>query len=603
MTTDPRTPINEAFDQAEDVDMGDMPDREEFEQQDGAAETKGPKPADRAHEAALYPLNDIGNGKRFEAYFGDQALRVPRVAWHTWTKTHWARDDDDLKVREMAQLVSPEILNEIPHIALEEWEKRAIDALPAARDEVKRLEAIDDLNSEQAAELGKARFAVSRGETAKKALGGRRADHRRHSKATGNSGKIDAMLKEAAVNLSERLDSLDADPLAINCATGTVRFTVVDGRDPRTGKDTGASPTVTVRQAPHDRKDLITKCMPVNFDPDAAPPEGKKFDAFLRRVQPNEEMRRFIQRWFGLSMSGIPVQKLAFFYGHGANGKSVLVDLICRIMDDYAATAPIEALTGQSRRGGSDATPELIPLIGARAVRSSEPEQGERFKEGMIKSLTSGEPIPVRALHSDFVFIKTFFKLTISGNHKPEIRGTDDGIWRRVLLVPFDVQIPEAERDPNLGEALWAERDAVFAWMVEGLRDYLEGGLQVPAQVTDATDGYRKDSDPVGAFLAECTVMDGGDDFILSKDLIEAFNFWLEENGETRWGGRTVSLRLKDKAGRWRHPATGKAMVPGKQKATGYRGVRLTDTFNAVFSARHDGGHGYGERPRSEEDW
>lgn len=600
--SDPRTPINEAFDQAEDVDMGEtpIPEREQAnpEEDDGK-----PRPADRAAEAALFPLNDIGNGKRFEAYFGGQAMRVPRVAWHTWAKTHWARDEDDLKVREMAQLVSPQILLEIPHLALEKWEKRAIDALPMAREDVKRLEAIGDPSAEQEAELGKARSAVYRGEAAQKALGGRKADHRRHSKASGNSGKIDAMLKEAAVNLSKRLDSLDADPLAINCASGTVRFTVIDGIDAKDGSDTGASPTVKVRQDPHEMKDLITKCMPVNFDPDTPPPAGKKFDAFLRRVQPNEEMRRFIQRWFGLSMSGIPVQKLAFFYGHGANGKSVLVDLICRIMDDYAATAPIEALTGQSRRGGSDATPELIPLIGARAVRSSEPEQGERFKEGMIKSLTSGEPIPVRALHSDFVFIKTFFKLTISGNHKPEIRGTDDGIWRRVLLVPFDVQIPEAERDPNLGEALWGERDAVFAWMVEGLRDYLEGGLQVPDQVTDATDGYRKDSDPVGAFLGECTVMDGGDDFILSKELIEAFNFWLEENGETRWGGRTVSLRLKDKAGRWRHPATGKAMVPGKKKATGYRGVRLTDTFKAVFDARHDSGQGYGARPGSEADW
>jgi len=594
--SDPRTPIREAFDQAEDVDMGETPQGSEEPSDNGGTGKKRPEPAPRSEEAAHYPLNDIGNGMRFETYFGDQALRVPRVAWHTWNGTHWARDDDELKVREMAQLVSPQILQELPHIALEDWEKRAIDGLPVARAEAKRLGDLAERTHEEEEELGRARASVSRGEAAKKALGGRKAEHRRWSKTTGNSGKIDAMLKEAGVNLSRPLESLDADPLAVNCLSGTVRFMVT------AGDDQGASPTVEVKQSPHEREDLLTKCMPVTFDPDGPPPKAKEFDKFLRRAQPNEEMRRFIQRWFGLSMSGIPVQKLAFFYGHGANGKSVLVDLICRIMDSYAATAPIEALTGQSRRGGSDATPELIPLIGARAVRSSEPEQGERFKEGMIKSLTSGEPIPVRALHSDFVFIKTFFKLTISGNHKPEIRGTDDGIWRRVLLVPFDVQIPEAERDPNLGETLWGERDAVFAWMVEGLQDYLEGGLQVPAQVTEATDGYRKDSDPVGAFLGECTVMDGGDDFILSKDLIEAFNFWLEENGETRWGGRTVSLRLKDKAGRWRHPATGKAMVPGKQKATGYRGVRLTDTFSDRFERRNDG-HGYGTRPGSEADW
>lgn len=604
--SDPRDPVRATLGEAEDIDadLGDAaghPDVHAGRGHNGPPD-EPPAPTDAEGDpppeakAAGYPLNDIGNGQRFATYFGEDVVRVPRIAWHVWCGTHWAKDDDDLKIRAMAQSVSPRILDEIPHLVLEDWERTALTRFAAAKADVKRLEAEDELSEEQEAELEKAKIDVAKGAAAKKALAGRRQDHVRFAKSTGNSGRIDAMLREAGIPLARKLDELDADPMAINCLSGTIRFDVSDPRD----EGAFGMRAVTARVDPHDRKDLITNCIPAEYDPGGPAPESKEFDAFLRRIQPNEEMRSFIQRWFGLSMTGIPVQKLAFLYGHGANGKSVLVDLICRIMDTYAASAPIEALTGQSRRGGSDATPELMPLIHARIVRASEPEQGERFKESMIKSLTSGEPVAVRALHSDFVFIKTYFKMTISGNHKPEIRGTDDGIWRRVLLIPFDVQIPEAERDPDLGERLWQkERDGVLAWMIDGLVDYLQGGLRIPDQVIQATDGYRKDSDPVGAFLTECAIMDG-DDFILSKDMIDAFNFWLEENGETRWGGRTVSLRLKDKAGRWRHPVTGKSMVPAKQKATGYRGVRLVDPFRDRFERRNDG-PGLGSRGELED--
>ncbi|WP_245943229.1 primase-like DNA-binding domain-containing protein [Rhodovulum viride] len=101
--------------------------------------------------------------------------------------------------------------------------------------------------------------------------------------------------------------------------------------------------------------------------------------------------------------------------------------------------------------------------------------------------------------------------------------------------------------------------------------------LRPPERVLEATAEYREESDPVGAFLTECAIVTGAeDDFIHSRDLIEAFNFWLEDRGETRWGGRTVSNRLKQKASRWRHPQTGKNFIPGKRGATGYRGIRLS---------------------------
>jgi putative DNA primase/helicase len=227
-------------------------------------------------------------------------------------------------------------------------------------------------------------------------------------------------------------------------------------------------------------------------------------------------------------------------------------------------------------------------------VRASEPEEGERLMEGVIKELTGGEPILVRQLHSDFVEVKPIFKLTISGNHKPDIRGTDDGIWRRVLLVPFDVQIPVEDRDANLGDKLWVERAGILNWLIEGLMSYLENGLQEPAAVLEATQGYRADSDPIGAFLAECCIVSGDPaDFTTSRDMMDGFNLWLDQKGEGMWGSRTVSLKFKALAGRYRDPGTGKMFTSAKQRVTGYRGIRFQDMFQRDFeeAPRNVGGH------------
>jgi putative DNA primase/helicase len=540
-------------------------------------------------ECAALPLNDLGNGKRFVAHFGRDVIRVPRFGFCVWTGKKWQVDEEDTRgnspgVRRLAQQISPAIERELPFVALPDWQRRDLDGLAAAQAEVKRLEAEEepDLAALRAAEA-----RVSAGQAAQGALGRLRAEHRRFAKSTGNSGKIDSMLKEAAVDLIVDLDRLDAEPLAVNCQTGLLRFSVES--DP----ESGMSKVARVECIAHAREHYATKIMPVAYEPGAPRP---RFDAFLARIQPDPDMRAFLQRWFGLSMTALTFeQKLAFLHGAGANGKSVLVDTIARVLGDYATTAKIESLTGTNRRGGGDATPDLIPLIGARMVRASEPEEGARLQEGLIKEMTGGEPILVRQLHADFVEVTPQFKATLSGNHKPDIRGTDDGIWRRVLLVPFDQQIPEAERDPGLPEKLWQERDGIFDWLVEGLLAYLEGGLAPPAAVTDATREYREESDPVGAFLAECCEVRGEEGFTEARALVEAFHFWLAGRGEGRWTDRTVALRLKDKAGRWRDPRTGQTFQAVKRSRSGYSGIAITEIFQKRMQ-NETAGDGYAPR-------
>ncbi len=540
-------------------------------------------PAPKA-EGARFPLNDTGNGRRFALYFGDDAMVVPRVGWHVWDGKRWHLDPDMIAVRAKAQQIQHRIIAEIPHLALEDWQIREIAAEAHVRAQKAALDAIDhdDRTAEQQIELEDLAQRLIWIRKLKDRRSGMKSDHRGFAKTSGNSGRVDAMLKEATVGLARDVDDLDSDPLTVNTETGILRFTVTGG-----GEE-GYSKTAEVTLEPHARAagvtgsnapQFITKMMPVAHDPSGKCP---LFDAVMERIQPNAEIRGFLQRWYGLSMSRLEFQGFVFLFGDGANGKSLLNELMARMMGDYASKAKIESLTGHNRRGGGDATPDLMPLLGARMAHAAEPEEGQRLQEAVIKELTGGESMLVRNLHSDFVEMKPRFKLTVSGNHKPEIRGTDLGIWRRVKLVPFDVQIPEAERDEHLGDKLWQERSGILNWLVEGLLQYLEGGLQEPAAVQAATDEYRAESDPTGTFLRECCVVDGSEPYLSARDLINGFNYWMELKGEARWE-RKASLRFKHNCEKYRDPATGKRYGEAKRTVTGYTGIRFTEEFRTLI--------------------
>lgn len=521
-------------------------------------------------DCAAQPLNDVGNGHRFALHFADRAMWVARVGWHVWDGCRWCEDPDTIELRRLAQTMGGRIVAEIPHVPA---------PAPVRAAEIVAADLPPDLLARARAARTPAAIAALRGidpelAAVAEALAWRARvarEWRGHARGSGNSGKIDAMLQEASVRLSRPVEALDADALWVNTRSGVLAF----ARD-----DAGRA---SLRLLPHDRGQWLTKLAPVNWRRDAPAP---RFRAFLDRVQPGEAMQGFLQRWFGLSLTGLTgEQKLAFFHGGGANGKSVLVDVIARILGDYAATAKVESLTGKNRRGGGDATPDLMPLVGARFVRASEPEMGAQLQEGTIKELTGGEPIMVRSLHANFITVSPKFKLTISGNHKPEVRGSDDGIWRRLLLVPFAVQIPAAERDHRLVEKLWEERDGIFAWAVEGLLDYLEVGLAEPAEVLDATAEFREESNPVASFLLQACVVTGrAEDSLSARELVEACNFWLVEQGLSEWRPRTISLRLAEMSRRWRAPDTGASFAPRKTATrNAYDGIRFADLFAARF--------------------
>jgi len=311
-----------------------------------------------AQACALFPLNDYGNGQRFKSYFGADCLFVPRVSWFVWTGKLWEQDDDQLETRRHAQQISSKISREAVYIRLEDWENDKIDAGDLAREDVAEIKEIppSKRDDDQKARLKELEQQVERGDALKKKLAGMRRGHHSHARAAGNTSPINNMMREAQVDLYQPLTRLNDDPLMINTETCVIKFRVE--LDPRTQKK-----RVHLDRIDHARDLFLSKMMAVGFDPDA---KCLEFDRFMISIQPEPEMREFLQRWFGYSLSGLTTeQKLCFFYGGGRNGKSTIVDLLAKMMAAYATTVPIESLAGSDQRKGSDATPDLVRLPGA----------------------------------------------------------------------------------------------------------------------------------------------------------------------------------------------------------------------------------------------
>jgi putative DNA primase/helicase len=396
-----------------DGDPGFTADPYEGAEPDGGAPPAPPEDGDgvdwqAVEKASGLPLNDYGNGLRLATHFGQDLIFIPRVGWFRWDGCRWAEDPDDINVRQLVHRMGEMIARETIFIRPSEKVAKAADERDSLQVELDDLDQIKTFTPEQKARRAEIKKLIGDIDAAMGQVKDRRAQRLRHAKNAGNSGPIKNMMTECGTILARRLDEMDANPLDVACRNGVLRFTVA--RIDRIKR-------AEVVLVPHDRDQLITKLMDVVHDPDA---RAVRFHGFLNQIMPDPDIQAFLQRVFGLSMLGLTEQMLCFFFGDGANGKSVLVDLIARILGDYAASAKIESLTGANRRGGGDATPDLVPMIGARFLRASEPEKGVQWQEGLIKELTGGEPILVRALNKDFVEVRPLFKLVIQGNHRPE---------------------------------------------------------------------------------------------------------------------------------------------------------------------------------------
>jgi len=269
------------------------------------------------------------------------------------------------------------------------------------------------------------------------------------------------------------------------------------------------------------------------------------WEAFLQRVtNDNGELRGYLHRAAGYSLTGdVSEQCLFFAYGIGANGKSTYFDVLMQVLGDYAQKGPRELLL--LRRGDSVPT-EVARLKGSRFVVSAEVSENGRLNEAQIKDLTGGDRLVARFMHRDFFEFNATHKLWIYGNHKPVIRGTDHGIWRRILLIPFEVCIPPEEQDGHLKDKLAAELPGILAWAVRGCLEWQRQGLQPPPEVLCATEDYRQQMDVLGQFISDCCCL--GPKLTAGSSLLYAvYKEWCEKAGEHVRSQRWLGMQLRDR--------------------------------------------------------
>lgn len=306
---------------------------------------------------------------------------------------------------------------------------------------------------------------------------------------------------------------LDSDGWLLNVRNGTI--------DLRTGE---------IRS--HNREDLITRLCPVNYDPAA---RSDLWQSFLETITVgNRELAEFLRRGAGCSAVGQAIEHVLFFaYGGGSNGKTTFFQAVGNTLgDEYAMAAPPDLLMVKH---GQQHPTELADLHGKRFVSCIEAGEGRRLAESLVKTLTGGDKLRARRMREDFWQFDPSHTIWLAANHKPVIRGTDNGIWRRIRLVPFTAEIPEAEQDKSLPEKLRAEAPAILAWIVGGCLAWQRDGLGLPEAVNQATNEYREESDVLGEFIDECCEV-GKPVRTKSSELYAGYLKWCERSGERSVG-------------------------------------------------------------------
>ncbi len=286
----------------------------------------------------------------------------------------------------------------------------------------------------------------------------------------------------------------------------------------------------TGRTAEHDKKYMISKLAPVIYDENARCP---RWDRFIEEVTCGDKsLQLYLQRMIGYCMTAYTKEQCMFFlYGNGSNGKSVFVDTIAYMLGEYAASCQPETVMMRDRN--NTARGDLARLKGARMVVTSEPNDGCRLDEGIVKQMTGGteNKLTARFLYGREFEFSPEFKIVMSTNYKPVIKGTDNGIWRRVRLIPFTAEFTKENRDPQLTEKLRRELPGILNWAIAGAVGWCKEGLPPCAVVDQAVQEYRSEMDRVQQFLDDCTTRSESSS-TQSSTLYKCYKAWCSEQGD-----------------------------------------------------------------------
>ena len=346
-------------------------------------------------------------------------------------------------------------------------------------------------------------------------------EYQKHMKRTRSNAAKRAMVKEFEHLVSINPADLDTNKTLVNSRSGILDL-------------------ATGRISPHNSELYMTRMLGTSMP--VTPKNPVLWLRFLDDIfDGDKELIRYVQKSLGYSLSGLTSEQCVFFlYGSGRNGKSTFLEVIRTILGEYATNIQPESI--MVKNNNSSANTDIARLKGARLVTSVEPNEGMRLNEGLIKQLTGDDMVTARKLYGDEFEYRPEFKLWLATNHKPTIRGTDLGIWRRIHIIPFVKIIPEDKVDKNLGEKLREEMPDILAWMMDGYRLWKYEGLHKPKAVEDSVKEYRNEMDVIAAFLASDYIAEGGE--IKASVLYAIYCQWAAESNEYKMPNRKFGIEM-----------------------------------------------------------
>lgn len=472
----------------------------------GTQQTSGALSNDRSGEQADGPeahLTDTGNAIRLvRRHGGDLHYCWPWKHWLFWDGIRWVEDQQGEIVSKAKETIR----------SLFRWAVQKIAELePQISDEKDEVKAADKLNL-----LAKAKAVLA---WCLKSEGLR-----------GVSAMVDLSRSEPGIPIQP--SALNEAPWLLNCPNGTI--------DLRTGK-----------LRPHRREDLLTQLCPTAFDPNARAP---RWFQFLGEVFANDDdLIVWLQKLFGYTLTGdVREQILPIFWGEGSNGKSLLINTIMAVLGEDVAIKANRDLFMARKHDNHPA--QIARLFRKRMVVCTETNDGSQLDEVLVKELTGGDPMAARRMREDWWQFMPEFKAFLITNYRPEVRGTNYAIWRRLRLIPCTVKFKAKEEaapgepiaDPTLDKQLAAEARGILKWMVEGALAWQRDGLAPPRSVVVATANYRSEQDKLAAFLAECC-REHREFRVKTNELYGAFQNWCKRNGFTEVNGTVFGRAMTER--------------------------------------------------------